>query len=269
MITVPVPDKRVPPTPQRCGHSNTAGARLGLGFYRGSSILISGTAGTGKSSIAAYFANAVCRRKERCIYFAFEESPKQIIRNMKSIGLNLEPHVKSELLQFHSSRPSLYGLERHLASIYKLVRTVKPAAVILDPVTNLVSVGLVNEVNSMLLRLIDFLQNEGITVMLTALTGILNERMDEGVSSLVDTWISVRDIEANGERNRTLYIMKSRGMKHSNKVREFMINDKGLNLVDAFRGDSGNIIIGSEREMMEKQKRSGNKGVKSQDKKGR
>jgi circadian clock protein KaiC len=240
----------------------------GKGFYRGSSILVSGTAGTGKSSIAAYFANAVCQRREKCIYFAFEESQNQIIRNMKSIGLNLDPHVKRGLLQFHSSRPSLYGLERHLANIYKMVKAVKPAAVILDPVTNLVSVGLINEVNSMLLRLVDFLQNEGITVMLTALTSILDERMDEGVSSLVDAWISVRDIEANGERNRTLYIMKSRGMKHSNKVREFVISSKGLDLIEAYRGEGGNIIIGSEREMMEKQKRSGSKQAKNVNKKG-
>ena len=239
----------------------------GKGFYRGSSILVSGTAGTGKSSIAAYFANAVCQRKAKCIYFAFEESQNQIIRNMRSIALNLEPHVKSGLLQFHSSRPSLYGLERHLANIYKMVKAVKPAAVILDPVTNLVSVGLINEVNSMLLRLVDFLQNEGITVMLTALTSILDERMDEGVSSLVDTWISVRDIEANGERNRTLYIMKSRGMKHSNKVREFVISSKGLDLIEAYRGEGGNIIIGSEREMIEKQKRSGNIQAKNRNKK--
>ena len=238
----------------------------GKGFYRGSSILVSGSAGTGKSSIAAYFANAVCRRKEKCIYFAFEESSKQISRNMKSIGLNLEPYIKNGLLQFHSSRPSLYGLERHLAGIYKLVKAVKPGTVILDPITNLVSVGLINEVNSMLLRLIDFLQNEGITVMLTALTGVLDERMDEGVSSLVDTWISVRDIEANGERNRAMYVMKSRGMKHSNKVREFVISDKGLNLIEAYRGDSGNIIIGSEREIMGKQKNLANKYGKNQDK---
>jgi circadian clock protein KaiC len=240
----------------------------GKGFYRGSSILVSGTAGTGKSSIAAYFANAVCQRREKCIYFAFEESQNQIIRNMKSIGLNLDPHVKKGLLQFHSSRPSLYGLERHLANIYKMVKAVKPAAVILDPVTNLVSVGLINEVNSMLLRLVDFLQNEGITVMLTALTSILDERMDEGVSSLVDAWISVRDIEANGERNRTLYIIKSRGMKHSNKVREFVISSKGLDLIEAYRGEGGNIIIGSEREMMEKQKRSVSKQAKNVNKKG-
>ena len=237
----------------------------GKGFYQGSSILISGTAGTGKTSIAAYFANAVCQRKEKCIYFAFEESAKQIIRNGKSIGLNLEPHLKSGYLQFHSSRPSLYGLERHLASIYKLVKTVKPSTVILDPITNLVSVGLINEVNAMLLRLIDFLQNEGITVMLTALTNILDERMEEGVSSLVDTWISVRDIEANGERNRAVYIMKSRGMKHSNRVREFVISDKGLDLIEVYRGPAGNIIIGSEREALEKQKHSGNKPDKRQE----
>ena len=227
----------------------------GKGFYRGSSILVSGTAGTGKTSIAACFANAACNRKEKCIYFAFEESPKQIIRNMKSIGLNLDSHLKRGLLLFHSSRPSLYGLERHLATIYKMIRTVKPGTIVLDPITNLVSVGLINEVNSMLLRLIDFLQGEGITIMMTALTNILDERMDEGVSSLVDTWISVRDIEANGERNRAVYIMKSRGLKHSNKVREFVITNKGLDLVEIYREPGGNILIGSAREAREQRNR--------------
>ena len=174
------------------------------GFYRGSSILVSGMAGTGKTSIAAYFVNEACKRNEKAIYFAFEESPPQIIRNMRSIGLNLDPHVKKGLLQFHSARPALHGLEMHLSTIYKIVREFKPTTVVLDPITNLVSVGLINEVNSMLLRLIDFLQGEGITVMLTALVKVMDERMDEGVSSLVDAWINLKDIESNGERNRVL-----------------------------------------------------------------
>jgi circadian clock protein KaiC len=135
----------------------------------------------------------------------------------------------------------------HLSSIYKIVRDFKPEIVVLDPITNLVSVGLINEVNSMLLRLIDFLQGEGITVMLTALMKVLDERMDEGVSSLVDTWIWVKDLEAKGERNRVLYIMKSRGMKHSNQVREFIISNRGLNLVEIYIGPNG-IMVGSERE---------------------
>ena len=219
----------------------------GKGFYRGSSILVSGMAGTGKTSIAAYFVNEACKRNEKAIYFAFEESPPQIIRNMKSIGLNLEPHIKKGLLQFQSARPALYGLEMHLSTIYKIVREFKPKIVVLDPITNLVSVGLINEVNSMLLRLIDFLQGEGITVMLTALMKVMEERMDEGVSSLVDTWIWVKDIEAKGERNRVLYIMKSRGMKHSNQVREFIISSRGLNLVEIYLGPNG-ILVGSERE---------------------
>ena len=228
----------------------------GKGFYRGSSILVSGMAGTGKTSIAAFFVNEACKRNERAMYFAFEESPPQIIRNMKSIGLNLEPHIKKGLLQFQSSRPALYGLEMHLSTIYKLVREFKPKIVVLDPITNLVSVGLINEVNSMLLRLIDFLQGEGITVMLTALMKVMDEKMDEGVSSLVDTWISVRDVESNGERNRVLYIMKSRGMKHSNQVREFIISNRGLNLVEIYIGPNG-ILVGSEREEQKLQKLKG------------
>ena len=228
----------------------------GKGFYRGSSILVSGMAGTGKTSIAAYFANEACKRNEKAIFFAFEESPPQIIRNMKSIGLNLEPHIKKGLLQFQSARPALHGLEMHLSSIYRIVKKFKPKIVVLDPITNLVSVGLINEVNSMLLRLIDFLQGEGITVMLTALMKVMDERMDEGVSSLVDTWISVKEIEANGERNKVIYIMKSRGMKHSNQVREFIISNQGLTLVEIYLGPNG-ILLGSEREEQKLQKLQG------------
>lgn len=219
----------------------------GKGFFRGSSILLSGTAGTGKTSIAAFFINEACRRKEKTVYFAFEESPKQIIRNMKSIGLNLEPHIRKGLLQFHSARPALHGLEMHLSTIYKIIKKTKPTTVVLDPITNLISVGLINEVNSMLLRLIDFLQGQGITLMMTALLRVIDERTDESVSSLVDTWISIRDVEANGERNRALYVMKSRGMKHSNQVREFIITNRGLNLIEIYLGPKG-ILIGSERE---------------------
>jgi circadian clock protein KaiC len=221
----------------------------GKGFFRGSSILVSGTAGTGKTSLAALFAHETCRRKERCIYFAFEESPQQIIRNMQSIGIDLKADMDKGLLQMHSSRPTLYGLEMHLVDIHKKIKAFKPKAVILDPITNLITVGTVSEVKSMLIRLIDFLQIEQVTVMFTALSlnTIVNEQTDEGVSSLVDAWLLVRDIESNGERNRGMYIMKSRGMKHSNQVREFVINDKGLDLVDVYLGPDG-VLTGSARE---------------------
>jgi circadian clock protein KaiC len=218
------------------------------GYFRGSSILVSGTAGTGKSSIAATFAYATCLRGERCLFFAFEESPQQIVRNMHSIGLDLAQFVNSGLLHFNASRPTLNGLEMHLVAIYKLVRNYKPSVVILDPITNLVTVGTVSEVKSMLIRLIDFLQSQQVTVMFTALTlnNIVNEQTDEGVSSLVDAWLLVRDIEHNGERNRGLYVMKSRGMKHSNQVREFVITDKGLDLIDVYLGIEG-VLTGSAR----------------------
>ena len=221
----------------------------GRGFFKGSSILVSGTAGTGKTSIAAYFANQVCTDGKKCIYFAFEESPRQIIRNMKSIGMDLEKHEKKGLLQFQASRPTLYGLEMHLVAIYKMIRNFKPEVVILDPITNLITVGSVSDVKAMLIRLIDFLQDEQITVLFTALTlnTIVSEQTDEGVSSLVDAWLLVRDIEFNGERNRGMYIMKSRGMKHSNQVREFVITDKGLDLVEVYLGPEG-ILTGSARE---------------------
>lgn len=233
----------------------------GKGFFKGSSILVSGSAGTGKTSIAGSFANATCMRKEKCMFFAFEESPQQIIRNMKSIGLDLNKHVKKGLLEFHSFRPGLYGLEMHLARMYKLIKNFNPSVVVLDPVTNFVSVGLLTEVNAMLLRLIDGMQNEGITLMLTALNSGTTEHIDENVSSLVDTWILVRDIECDGERNRGIYIMKSRGMKHSNEVREFIISSRGLDLVDVYRSSEG-VLIGAARKARQKQEgvRTGQNG---------
>lgn len=221
----------------------------GQGFYVGSSILVSGTAGTGKTSLAASFVNANCANGKRCIYFAFEESPTQIQRNMRSIGLDLSAHVESGLLEFHSSRPTLFGLEMHLVAIHKYIKKFKPDIVVLDPITNLITVGSVSEVKAMLIRLVDFLQNEGITVLFTALAlnNTVNEQTDEGISSLVDSWLLIRDIEFNGERNRGMYVMKSRGIGHSNQVREFIITEDGLDLVDVYLGPEG-VLTGSARE---------------------
>lgn len=230
----------------------------GKGFYRGASILVSGTAGTGKTSIGAHFANETCKNGERCLYFAFEESPQQIIRNMRSISLHLDQHVNSGLLRFHPTRPMMYGLEMHLVAIHKEIKKFKPSVVILDPITNLRTIGSMAEVKNMLIRLIDFLQAEQTTVMFTALT--LNadgdEQADEGLSSLVDTWLLVRDVEFNGERNRGIYIMKSRGMKHSNQIREFLITDDGLDLVEVYLGPDG-ILTGSAREAQKLQEKTG------------
>jgi circadian clock protein KaiC len=230
----------------------------GQGFFKGSSILISGTAGTGKTSIAAYFAEASCQRKDRCLFFAFEESPQQIVRNMKSINIDLQKHIDAGLLQIHSSRPTLFGLESHLVTIHKKVKQFKPRTVILDPITNLATIAPAGEVKSMLMRLLDFLQNEGITVLFTALV-FDNESFtqpDESISSIIDAWIQVRDLENNGERNRGIYIMKSRGMNHSNQVREFVITNKGLELVDVYLGPEG-ILVGSARQAQELQEITG------------
>lgn len=220
------------------------------GFYKGSNILISGTAGTAKTTLAAYFANEQCIKKERVLYFAFEESPHQLIRNMRSIGIDLEKHVKSGLLQIHSSRPSLNGLELHLLTLRKLIREFKPTAVVIDPISNLISVGNDNEVKSMLVRLIDLLKINNITALLTSLTQQketkITEMVEDSVSSLVDTWITVRDMEGIGERNRGIYIIKARGMGHSNQVREFVINSNGIELLDVELGPNG-ILTGSAR----------------------
>jgi len=219
------------------------------GFFKGSSILVSGTAGTGKTSVAASFVDAACERKERCLFFAFEESPQQIIRNMRSIGIDLQKHLDKGYLEFYASRPTLFGLEMHLVAIHKAIRKFKPTTIVLDPITNLITIGSLGEVKTMLIRLIDYLQAEQITVMFTALSlnNSINEQTDEVVSSLVDAWLRIRDIESNGERNRGLYIMKSRGMQHSNQIREFVITDKGLDLIDVYLWEQG-VLTGSARE---------------------
>jgi circadian clock protein KaiC len=210
----------------------------GKGFFRGSSILISGTAGTGKTSIAAAFAKAACQRGEKCLFFGFEESPAQIVRNMLSIGINLEPYVKRGLLRFHTSRPTLYGLETHLTVMHKQIEEFKPSVVVVDPVTNMMSAGVAQDVRSMLLRLMDYLKGRQITTMMTSLSSV-GDAIDEsvgGVSSLIDTWVFVQDIEIGGERNRGLYILKSRGMAHSNQIREFVLSDHGIELLDVYLG---------------------------------
>jgi circadian clock protein KaiC len=219
------------------------------GWYRGSSTLITGTAGTAKTTLAASFALAACQRGERCLYFAFEESPAQLLRNMRSVGLDLQPYVDQGLLLIEASRPTLNGLERHLVTVHKSISRYKPQTVVIDPISNLVSVGSLSEVRSMLTRLIDFLKVSNITALFTALVSSRNvqlEMTEEGVSSLVDTWLSVRDLEGLGERNRGLSILKARGMSHSNQVREFVVTDKGIQLLDVVIGPLG-IITGASR----------------------
>jgi len=204
----------------------------GKGFFRGSSVLVSGTAGTGKSSLAANFANAACARGEDCLYFAFEESPSQILRNMHSVGLDLERWVKKRLLHFHAMRPTSTGLEGHLAAIHKLIAKLRPRVVVIDPITNLVSASGTYDVKSMLMRLVDFLKVEQITSMFTNLTfaGDPHEGTAAGVSSLMDAWIVLRDSQPNGRRRRELYVLKSRGMAHSREPRELIVSERGIEL---------------------------------------
>lgn len=223
----------------------------GGGFYVGSNVLISGTAGTGKTSLAASVAQAAFRRGERCLYFAFEESRSQIVRNMRSIGIDLEPGLAQGLLQFHASRPTLFGLEMHLVNIHKCVDQFKPQIVILDPISNMTAAGNSPEVKLMLTRLLDQLKLQGITTILLDLSSADQiEQTEIGISSLVDTWIALRDIELNGERNRGLYLLKSRGMAHSNQIREFVLSDDGIQLLDVYVGTEG-VLTGSARYVQE------------------
>jgi circadian clock protein KaiC len=205
------------------------------GYFRGSTVLVSGSAGTGKTSLAMHFLDAACRRGERCLCFLFEESPKQLLRNMRSIGIDLEPWVAAGLLQFHADRPSRYGLETHLVTMHETVAAFKPTVAVMDPVTNLLTVGTYADVQSMLTRMIDHLKTENITAMLTSLepgqTEI--ERTETTISSLMDTWIVLANDEVDGLHRRGVYVLKSRGMAHSNEQCLFALTDQGMQIADA------------------------------------
>jgi circadian clock protein KaiC len=232
-------------------------AMLGVrGYFRGSTVLMSGTAGMGKTSFAAALAHSVCESGERVLFFAFEESAQQIVRNMRSVGIDLQPHLDSGRLRIVAQRPFLYGLEMHLVSMRKEVDRFHPSVVVVDPISNLVSAGKPREVSAMLTLLIDFLKTEGITGFFTVLTenGGRLETSDVGISSLIDTWMLVRDIEISGERNRGLYVLKSRGMNHSNQIREFVLSSKGIKLIDVYLGPAG-VLTGSARVALEEQER--------------
>jgi circadian clock protein KaiC len=220
----------------------------GDGYYRGSSVLVSGTAGTGKSSLAAHFVNATCLCNEKVLYFSFEESQHQIIRNMTSIGINLDQWIKNGLLRFHTTRPTFYGLEMHLTAMYKEINDFKPSVVIIDPLNSFVTANNELEAKAVAMRLVDYLKINNITGLFTSLTtgGGDLERTDIFVSSLIDTWILLRDIELGGERNHGIYILKSRGMAHSNQIREFLITKEGIKLQDVYVGMNG-VLTGSAR----------------------
>ncbi|QHV00558.1 circadian clock protein KaiC [Synechocystis sp. CACIAM 05] len=222
----------------------------GQGYYRGSSILVTGRAGTGKTTLAAFFAQATCLRGERCLYLATEESPQQICRNLNSIGLDLSPYLDSQLLQFDATRPTNYNLEMRLFKIHSWVRNFKPSLVVVDPMSNLITSGNLNQTKNFFMRLIDYLKSQKITVFLTDLTGgnvgYDNEQTEVGVSSLMDTWLELQTLRINGERNRILYILKSRGMAHSNQVREFILSNDGVDLIEAYIGE-GQVLTGTQR----------------------
>ena len=219
----------------------------GKGFWRGSSILVSGMAGTGKSTLSAHFVDAACRRGEKAIYFAFEESPHQIVRNMRSVGIDLQQWVDAGLLRFSASRPTFWGLEMHLARMHKEVEIFNPQVVVVDPIYNLSAVGSASEVRAMLLRLVDYLKSLHITALFTAIDGgDIKDAEHAGISSLMDSWLLVKSIEGAGERNRGLYVIKARGIAHSNQIREFLLSDQGVRLRDVYLGQ-GEVLTGSAR----------------------
>ncbi|QIB89811.1 circadian clock protein KaiC [Methanosarcina mazei] len=225
----------------------------GQGYYRGTTILISGTAGSGKTSFAAQFCKAACEREESCLYFAYEESPDQIIRNMRSIGIDLQPYLDSGLLKIHASRPMAYGLEMHLITMRKFLDTFKPNVVVIDPISNLTNVGTQTDVRLMLTRFIDYLKLRNITAVCTSLvehesTAGINA---EGISSLMDTWVNLRFFENSNERNRGISVIKSRGMGHSNQIREYLLTDHGIGIQDVYLGPSGDLLMGSSKAVQE------------------
>jgi circadian clock protein KaiC len=223
------------------------------GFYRGSSALVSGTSGTGKTIFAASFVDAACRRGERAIFFSFEESPDQIMRNMRSVGFDLARHVDAGLLRFESARPSLFGLEMHLVLMIREVERFQPMVVAIDPISAFR--GSAVEIHSTLLRMIDLLKVKSITTLFTNLIGVGLTNADEGVSSLMDTWIGLHEVPGNGERNRGLYLLKSRGMSHSNQVREYLLTDHGVELLEPYLGASG-VLTGSARLLQENEEKA-------------
>ena len=224
----------------------------GKGYYRGSSILVSGQAGTGKTSISATFADAACRRGEKCLFMIFEESESQITRNMKSIGINFDPWVKKGLLKFHAVRPTAYSLEMHLSMMINLIEDFEPQVIAVDPISNLYPIGDDIQVRSMLMRLIDYAKSNAITALFTNLSSdeatnaYALESTQMHVSSLMDTWLILKHIEGNGERNRVFSIAKARGLSHSNQIREFILTDRGIQLIDLYRGNEG-VLFGSAR----------------------
>ena len=229
----------------------------GKGFYRGSLILVSGTAGTGKTAVAASFADAACHRGEKTMYFAFEESSQQVVRNMRSIGLDLEQWTGKGILKIVGQRPTIHGLEHHLMSMQFMIDDFRPTTVVVDPVTNLSQVGSLRDVRLMLSRLVDYLKARNITILFTSLTqgGTDAELTDVGISSLADSWLKLQNLEAGGERNRGISILKSRGMAHSNQVREFLLTDQGIDLVDTYTGPEG-VPAGSARVAREADERA-------------
>ncbi|MGE3539763.1 MAG: circadian clock protein KaiC [Candidatus Tectimicrobiota bacterium] len=220
----------------------------GAGYYRGSSILVSGTAGTGKTTLAAQFVNAACSRGERCMFFSFEESLSQIERNMQSVGIHLVPWRQAGLLQYNGTRPTAYGLEMHLVRMHQLVTDFQPTVVVMDPITAFLNSGTPTEVQSMLTRFIDFLKSQQMTVLLTTLTAAAEhlEQTEVHLTSLIDTWLGLRYIETGGERNRGLIVLKSRGMAHSNQIREFLLTEHGIDLQDVYIGSAG-MLTGAAR----------------------
>lgn len=230
-------------------------AMLGLGgYYKGSSVLISGLAGTGKSTFGVAFAEASCRRGERSLYFAFEESPDQVVRNMRSVGIDLKKHLESGLLRFEAARPSLFGFEMHLARMNRDIEQFKPATIIIDPISAFR--GPTMEIHATLVRLADICKTKGITAVFTSLSAV-DEQMSESersVSSLMDTWISLRDVEADGERNRILYLLKSRGMSHSKQIREYELSSDGIHLTVPYLGPEG-VLTGAARMAQEARER--------------
>ena len=220
----------------------------GKGYFRGNSILVSGTSGTGKTSLTTHFVDAACGRGEKCVFFSFEEPADQIIRNMRSIGIDLQRWVDKGLLHFHSVRPTTYGLEMHLVKIHKVIQEFAPSLVVVDPVTGLLHAGTAYETRSILLRMIDFLKERQITAILTTLTSgtAIQEQTEVEISSLVDAWLLLRDIESRGERNRGIYILKARGVAHSNQIREFLLTSHGVELREVYLGEAG-MLTGSAR----------------------
>jgi circadian clock protein KaiC len=223
------------------------------GIYRASCTLIAGEPGTGKTLLTTTIIQEACRRGEKAVYVSFEESDQAIINNVRSAGINLEPYVKSGRLHFITAMPEATGAEEHLLNLMEAVEKVKPQHVVIDAISACARMGGTQAAYEYLMRALNLLKEKGITIILVNQTSGSREQLELsgiGISSMIDTVIFLSYVHGEGETNRTIQVLKSRGSAHSNQVRECLITDDGIEILDAYVGEAG-VLTGTARKVQE------------------